>query len=137
MDALFEQARALSAAHEDAQAQAAAREAEEHALAVAAAQDRLLDRLVQDAEGAVLEAARQGRQEAELLVFEGGDTFDGEFCYLYLLKGPRARQPGQPGGARVRPLLPRVRERLAPFHVRHDWKLGTVQNAVVVSWRGP
>lgn len=138
MDSLFEQARTLSAAYDDAQEREAAREAQDHARAVAAAQDRLLDRLVQDVEQAVLEAARAGRREAELLVFQGGDTFDGEFCYLYLLKGPRATQPLQaPPLPRPRPLMPRLRERLAPFSVRHDWKPGTVQNAVVVSWRAP
>lgn len=128
MHALFEQARSLVAAHDDSEAREAEREAVQHARAVADAQDRLLDRLVADADRVVLEAARQGRREAELLTFEGGDTFDGDFCYLYLLRGPRTRQPG------VVPLLPRVREKLAPFLVRHVWKTGTVQNAVVVSW---
>ena len=63
-----------------------------------------------------------------VLVFDGNDTYDGEFFYLFLLKGPRQADPG------IRPLLATLRRALAPFRVVHEWKTGTVQNRVYVTW---
>lgn len=126
--ALCARARELASAFEDGAAAAEETARQAHVAAVAAAQDRLLRHLLDGVGEGVLEAAGRGKRELDLVAFEGGDTFEGEFTYLYLLRGPRQREPG------VEPLLPRLRACLAPFRVRHVWKPGTVQNAVVVSW---
>lgn len=131
MDAagLFAEARALTAAAKEREAGDAAAAAEAHVAAVAAAQARLLARLTGALEATVLAAAAEGRREAELLAFEGGEAFEdtGLVC-LYLLKGPRQPEPG------VRPLLPELRRALAPFVVKHVWRPGSTRNSVVVSW---
>lgn len=127
---LFAEARALATAFEDEQARLVDEERAAHVANVAAAQSRLLARLTEGLEDRVLAAAAEGKRELEVLVFEGSETFDDEFCYLYLLKGAR----GQPEEGVV-PLLATMRRMLAPFRVRHVWRLGTVQNTVLVSWR--
>ena len=128
MEALFREAQALASRCEHDRAQAGALEEAARLEAIAAAQDLLLAALTEGLAERVLQAAREGKHELDLLAFQGSDTFDGEFCYLYLLKGPRQREEG------VHPLLPRLRRELSPFVVRHVWKAGTVQNRVVVAW---
>lgn len=128
MDSLFAEVQSLVAA---AKQDAVRREEEEraaHVAAVRAAQGRLLSTLLDGFEGLVRAAAAEGLHEVDLLSFEGADTFDGEFCFLYLLKGPRQAEEG------VEPLLPNLRRALAPFRLRHVWRQGTVQNRLVVSW---
>lgn len=129
LHALYTEARALTAASLREQQRREEEERAAHEAAVAAAQDRLLGRLLNGLEDRVREAASEGKREVELLVFEGNETFDGEFFYLYLLKGPRDRR-----GARVVPLLRTMQQSLAPFSVKHIWKLGTTQNQVVLAW---
>lgn len=128
MDSLCAEVRSLVAhAEEDA----LRREAEEraaHVAAARAAQDRLFETLLHGFEGLVRGAAAEGKHEVDLLAFEGADTFNNEFCYLYLLKGPRQPEAG------IQPLLPELRRAVAPFRLRHVWRPGTVQNKLVVSW---
>ena len=128
MDALYAEAQALVAQFEDDRLQAEMREREDHVRAIKTAQAQLLRTVTDGLADRVMQAAREGKRELELLAFEGGDTFDGEFCYLYLLKGPRQPEDG------VEPLLPRLRKQLLPFSVRHVWRQGTVQNRVVMAW---
>lgn len=105
------------------------REAEDmHVVAVRDAQDTLLARLLDGLGARVTAAASAGETQLDLLAFDGNDTFDGWFHTLYLVKGPREREPG------VEPLLPRLREALAPFRVLHVWRKGTAHNRLVVSW---
>lgn len=128
MDSVFEEARALAATFEHDAAAAAERERQAHVAAVAVAQAKLRATLLEDFRDRVREAAAAGKRELELLAFEGPDTYDGVFCYLYLLRGPRQAEAG------LVPLLATLRRELAPFRVRHVWKQGTVMNRVVVSW---
>lgn len=140
MHTLYSEAQTLTTACVQRELRREEEERVAHEAAVAVAQERLLTHLLAGLEDRVREAAGQGRTEAELLEFNGNDTFDGEFCYLYLLKGPRGQKDRQgPGRAqdpspRVWPLLRTLRTALAPFVVRHLWKTGTVQNSVAVSW---
>ena len=129
MDPLFERARRLTAEHGELVAKEAELGRQAHLANVWAAQQKLLTTLVDSSlEDAVLGAARQGKTEVELLAFQGSDTFDGHFCSLYLLKGPRLPEPG------VVPLLRTLRQMLAPFRVKHVWDEGTVQNTVTLTW---
>ena len=131
---LYDEARALIVARRAQETRDAETEAAAHVSAVSLAQSQLLSRLLDGFQERVMEAAREGRCEMELLAFEGGDTFDDEFCYLYLLRGPRQPDSFNSG---IAPLLPALRGSLAPFRVRHVWKQGTVQNSLVVAWDGP
>lgn len=128
MDKLFGEAQALVALCEDSRLQAEARDREARLRGIRSAQARLLEGLTEGLSDRVLHAAREGARELDLLTFNGADTFDGEFCYLYLLKGPRQQEEG------VDPLLPRLRRLLAPFSVRHVWEQGTVHNRIVMAW---
>ena len=96
--------------------------------AVASAQAKLRERMLADFDSAVRAAASAGKRAAVLAEFDGGDTFDGEYCYLYLLKGARGGEPG------VTPLLDTLRAAVAPFDVDHEWLAGTVHNVVRVRW---
>lgn len=126
---LCAEARALSAAARERREEEAGAEREAHAAAVARAQALMQERLLGGLEARVLAAATEGRREAELMSFEGGEAFeDTGFVCLYLLKGPRQPEPG------VRPLLPALRNAVAPFTLRHVWRPGTTRNSVVVSW---
>lgn len=100
---------------------------------VVAEQERLFQTLVEAMPSAVLDAAREGRRTAVLLNFEGADKF-GDFCYLYLLKGPRVRNEMYEIGAS--PLLNRLRSllRCAGFCVHHAWQRATNENTLAVSW---
>lgn len=129
MDSLFAEARALAAGVEDSAAAAAEAERARHVADVAAAQTKLKAALVDGLEARVREAAAGGARELELLAFEGGDTYDGTFCFLYLVRGPRQADP------EIVPLLTTLRRELAPFRVRHEWKTGTVMNRVMLTWR--
>lgn len=100
--------------------------------AVRAAQARLFDSMVTDLPARIVEAAKAGRRDLELLVFDGSATYDGEYFFLYLLLGPRG--PDRHASPRVVPLLDTLRTSLAPFEVTHIWRPGTVQNQVLVSW---
>lgn len=128
MESLWTEARTLVATFEDDAAAAAERERAAHVAAVAVAQAKLRATLLEDFGDRVREAAARGARELELAAFEGPDTYDGEFCYLYLLRGPRVAEAG------VVPLLATLRRELAPFRVRHVWRQGTVMNRVVVTW---
>lgn len=129
LEPLFAEARALTGAARERLADEAEAARAAHVAAVASAQERLVAHLASQLEGRVLAAAREGRSEAELLAFEGGDAFeDTGLVLLYLLKGPRQAERG------VRALLPALRRAFAPFTVRHVWRAGTTHNSVVVSW---
>lgn len=129
---LFAEARAVAASREGAAVTAAQDERAALAAAVTAAQDRLLTTLLEGFTEKVRRAAHEGKRETELLAFNGGDTFDDQFCYLFLLKGPRSTDRDACPG--VVPLLGTLQNRVAPFRLRHVWKQGTVQNSLVASW---
>lgn len=100
------------------------------------AQDALLAELLARAPDLIRAAAVQGRTETSILDFVGPDKYspthaaqpsDADLCYLFLVKGPR--EPDH-----VEPLLPRLRDALAPFRVHHVWNQTNNLNSVVVSW---
>lgn len=126
--ALFAEARALSEAAEAAKESRARDETAARLAAVADAQARLRDRILARFDAAVREAAAAGEREVALAEFDGGDTFDGEYCYLYLFKGAREPEAG------VTPLLATLKKDLAPFDVSHEWRTGTVHNVVRARW---
>ena len=100
----------------------------QHLTGVARAQKALLERIVDAVPEAVRSSAARGERTAVVMEFQGPDTFDGEFCYLYLLKGPRGGDP------EITPLMMLLRGALKPFRVTHEWRDGTVGNTVTVSW---
>lgn len=99
-----------------------------------AEQDRLFAMLVDDVPRAAREAAAAGRRTAVVLAFDGVDKL-GEFCYLYMIKGPVRREEREEMRAmRAAPLLPRLRRALKPFEVHHAWQRATNQNVLSVTW---
>lgn len=128
MDELHRLARELCAEAGERRAREAREDEDMHVVAVRDAQDTLLARLLDGLGERVKAAASGGETQLDLLAFDGNDTFDGWFHTLYLVKGPREREPG------VEPLLPRLREALAPFKLHHVWRRGTAHNRLVVSW---
>ena len=128
MQSLFSEAQELTRGVEAGLARRAEEARAVHLAAVSRAQTALLERIVEGVPGAVRASATRGERIAAVLEFQGPDTFDGEFCYLYLLKGPRGGDPD------IKPLLATLRDALTPFRVTHDWRDGTVANAVTVAW---
>ena len=96
--------------------------------ALAAAQEKLMRRVLKGLEERVREAALAGQRKAEVYAFEGTERVGGFFT-LYLLKGPR-RDDWVP----FLPLLSILEDRLKPFKVKHHWVEGTLDNKVIVSW---
>lgn len=84
---------------------------------------------------AVRMAAGSGSTTAVVLEFNGGDKFEGEFSYLFLLKGPRDREQRDALVSRgFVPLLPILQHELTPFDVRHSWTPGTNSNRLTLVW---
>lgn len=99
-------------------------------------QDRLYGLVLGNLPSAVREAAAAGQRSAVVLRFGGADKL-GEFCYLYMLKGPHSPD----GKAEMKalgaaPLLHRLRAALNPagFRVWHAWQRATNDNTLAVSW---
>lgn len=128
MDALYRSARELTAKATVDLERAAEEERAAHVAAVRDAQAKLMGGLLDTFRERVEEAARAGKREVDLLTFYGPETFEGNFFYLYLVRGPRTPEEG------VEPLLGRLQKELAPFAVRHEWNQGTVFNRVIASW---
>ena len=85
---------------------------------------------------AVRQAAAQGQRVATLLRFAGSDRL-GEFCYLYMLKGPhKAEHRAEMRAMGASPLLPRLRRELqaAGFGVFHAWQRATNENTLSITW---
>lgn len=85
---------------------------------------------------AVRRAAADGQRAAVVLRFGGADKLV-EFCYLYMLRGPRdAADRAEMRAMGVRPLLPRLRAELqaAGFGVHHAWQRSTNDNTLAVTW---
>lgn len=105
---------------------------------IAAEQDALFEGVWAGAEGAVMEAARQGRSNCVLLEFDGAAKAEGaEFCTLYLLKGPAApvgREEMRAMG--VAPLLRRFDAALqgSGMAARLEWDKATNRNTLRLSW---
>lgn len=113
-----------------------AQELEDMGHRLRAEQESLYQAILANMEAAVKEAACRGQRHATVLQFEGSARF-GEFCYLYMLKGPykpdlRAEMKAM-GAA---PLMHRLRAALHPvgFGVHHAWQRATNDNTVVVTW---
>lgn len=134
MDSLYAEATSVSDAHNPRDPRDPRDRTGEKAgeKAVQAAQSRLLESLMADLPARILEAAKQGKRQLELLAFDGNATYDGEYFFLYLLLGPRSAE--RHASPRVVPLLETLRKSLCPFTVDHIWRVGTVQNQVLVSW---
>lgn len=101
-----------------------------------AEQDRLHALVVSAIPEAVTFAASQGRRVATVLTFDGGDKF-GEFCYLYMLKGPYKHEHRQEMRAMgASPLMGRIRDALSGtgFRLHHSWQRATNENILSVSW---
>lgn len=101
-----------------------------HVARVVDAQDRLLKQMLGRLPQVKQEAESEGKSEADILVFDGMDTFENYFFYLYLLKPP-IKGPPPPG---FQPLLHRLQTELHPLQVTHVWEEGTRHNRIVVSW---
>jgi hypothetical protein len=85
-------------------------------------------------EHAVLTAANMGLSEAVIHEFKGGDTF-GRCNQLFLVLGAEdehRRQELESFG--FVGLLPRLREKLRPFRLRHEWDKETNGNTLIMSW---
>jgi hypothetical protein len=113
-----------------------ARELEAMGERLRAEQGRLFRAVMAGVPEAVRAGAARGQRHAAVLQFGGSDKF-GEFCYLYMIKGPykpELREEMRAMGAR--PLLPRLRAtlRAAGFGVHHAWQRATNENSLVVSW---
>lgn len=101
-----------------------------------AEQDSLYAHIMGSIEPAVKEAAGRGQRHATVLRFSGADTF-GEFCYLYMIKGPyKHDQRDEMRAMGVRPLLGRLRKELHAhgFGVHHAWQRATNENTLAVTW---
>jgi hypothetical protein len=97
-------------------------------------QNRLMGIVMNNLPVAVRHAAEEGARSATLLNYDGADKF-GEFCYLYLIRGPPAhadREKLQAGG--IVPLLHRLSGLVRPFTIRHVWNRATNANALVAYW---
>jgi len=82
-------------------------------------------------------AAAAGRDRLEVLAFSGTDVAAGGVSYVFLARGPGAREPGLRAGLRARgfcTLLDRLRQELRPFGVRHHWDRALNHNTVHVGW---
>lgn len=100
-----------------------------------ALQVKLKDVIVKKVPDAVRLAAGVGSTSAVVLEFNGADKFEGEFSYLFLLKGPRDAQQRDVLMARgFVPLLETLRHSLAPFEVRHSWVPGSNLNKLSLVW---
>lgn len=128
MDVLYSEARALTQGLDTGASRRAEEARVQHLAAVSLAQLALLRRVTEFVPEAVRACAARGERHAVVLQFQGPDTFDGEFCYLYLLKGPRGGDP------EITPLLVTLRDALKPFRVTHEWRDGTVANTLTVAW---
>lgn len=96
------------------------------------AQDALVDDIIKAAPTKITEAAATGARAADLLTFNGADTYQ-DLNLVFLVRGPRrGADTAAPGAASI---LPRLRHLMEPFVVRHEWDAATGGNRVVVSWR--
>lgn len=113
-----------------------ARQLREQGARLRAEQDALRDHILAGLEEAVRTAAEAGQRFATVLTFSGADRF-GEFCYLYMLKGPlKPELRAEMKAMGVAPLLPRLRRELqaAGFDVHHAWQRATNENSIAVTW---
>jgi hypothetical protein len=97
---------------------------------------RLRAELLSALPGAVREAAAAGQRAAVLLRFQGADKL-GDYCYLYMIKGPRDRdEKNRLRAWRVRPLLHDLGEALRQqgFKLHHAWQRSTNENTLTVMW---
>ena len=128
MDVLYSEALAQTHGADTGASRRAETARVEHLAAVSLAQTALLRRITEVVPDAVRACAARGERHAVVLQFQGPDTFDGELCYLYLLKGPRGGDPD------ITPLMVTLRDALKPFRVTHEWRDGTVANTLTVAW---
>ena len=137
-DALYREAVDLSAAAARRDEDLARERLAALAAGLRAAQDSLLAELERRAQQLVPQAAAEGKRSADVLAFKGADMYasgEEQFCYLYLVCGPRERAHRDELRAMgVEPLLSRLRREFRPFDVRHAWNPATNDNAVTLSW---
>ena len=111
-------------------------ETEELGRALRAEQERFYQEIIAAAPAAVKEASAKGHRVAVLCRFDGADKF-GEFCYLYMLKGPyKPEHRAEMRAMGAKPLLPRFRNvfQAAGFGVHHAWQRATNENTFSITW---
>lgn len=101
-----------------------------------AEQETMYTQIMTSIPAAVQGAAAAGQRTATLMRFSGSDRL-GEFCYLYMLKGPhRPDLRNEMRAMGAKPLLYRLRAELqaAGFAVHHSWQRATNDNSLSLSW---
>lgn len=96
---------------------------------------RLLDTLLEAAAEEVQRESAAGYACATLFEWTHDELFDG-VDILYLIRGPRRgafQRPSQRRGV-PGPILPLLREALAPFRVIHEWDVAAHKNRLLIRW---
>lgn len=111
-------------------------ETQELGLALRTEQEKWYQQIIAAAPAAVKEASAKGHRVAVLHRFDGADKF-GDFCYLYMLKGPyKPEHRAEMRAMGAKPLLPRFRNvfQAAGFGVYHAWQRATNENTFSITW---
>lgn len=99
---------------------------------VTAVRTQVMEDLLREAPGKIMDAAQRGMSTVDLMNFNGNE-FKDDVSLLFLFRGPRPMTPPVPKGT-PGPLLPDLQAVMAPFEIVHDWDGISGGNRILARW---